>query len=203
MARFLYLSTGAREAIEKIKQWETARLMVTIGDVYANDLENLGSYDALLIGTHVDQRRLAARSDRIAAYLEQGGKVVANGHVAYPYLPQITAFRAVANYSVNDLVVRRHVAHPVWDGIPVEDLSQRRGVSGFYARGWHMPPHGARVVHTIGNAERPVDFIYRVGKGQVLFHGGNDLWSLADAGTTASRLAPQLLEWAATREDRQ
>ena len=96
---------------------------------------------------------------------------------------------------VEDLDVRRAAPHPVWDGVAVEDLTSRRGVVGFYARGWHAPPEGARILHTIGPAELPVDFVYRVGAGRVLFHGGNDLWTFA-ANTSTRRLTPQLLAWA-------
>ncbi len=70
-------------------------------------------------------------SDRLATYLENGGTIVANGHIAYPFLPRMTPFRPIPNYRVEDLIVRRHIAHPIWEGVTVEDLSRRRGVTGF------------------------------------------------------------------------
>lgn len=200
MRKLLFLSSGARETVEKIEAWSSEDTPIEIGDVYGEDLEKLDLYQAVLIGVHVDQRRLASRKDRLTAYLERGGIVIANGHVAYPFLPQMTHFHSIPHYRVEDLEVRRHVAHPIWEGVSVDDLTRRRGVSGFYARGWHAPPDGAEIIHTIGEAERPVDFIYTVGAGRVLFHGGNDLWSFADSKTSADRLAPQLLEWAFSRE---
>jgi hypothetical protein len=200
MRKLLFLSSGARETVEKIEVLISEDTPIEIGDVYGEDLEKLDLYQGVLIGAHVDQRRLASRKDRIAAYLERGGTIIANGHVAYPFLPQMTQFHPIPHYRLEDLEVRRHDAHPIWEGVSVDDLTRRRGVSGFYARGWHAPPSGAEIIHTIGKAERPIDFIYGVGMGRVLFHGGNDLWSFADRNTSAARLAPQLLEWAFSRE---
>ncbi|QAY94790.1 hypothetical protein CWB41_02740 [Methylovirgula ligni] len=195
MAQLLYLSSGAQETIEKIQCWSTPDAPITIGNIYSDLFKSLDAYDAILIGMHADQRRLAAHTGELAAYLERGGTIVANGHVAYPYLPQIAPFQPIPDYRRDDLIVYRDSLHPVWDGVATEDLSQRRGVAGFYARGWHAPPPSAQVIHSIGDARRPVDFMYRVGSGRVLFHGGNELWAFDDGTSTAGRLAPQLFAW--------
>jgi len=201
MTQFLYLSSGVQEAAEKMRRLSTPRTPIKIGSVYGRDLDELDNYNAILISIHVDQRRLAASAATIAAYLESGGTIVANGHIAYPYLPQLTPFQPIPNYRLADLIVYRHIAHPIWEGVATKDLSQRRGVGGFYARGWHSPPAGAQIIHSIGDTLRPVDFIYRVGAGRVLFHGGNDLWSFADPDSSTACLAAQLFDWL-WREDR-
>lgn len=195
----LLLSSGARETRERFAERVAGQANVAFADLQAGDLDGLDTYGAIFVGCHVDQRRLATQVDRLAVYLEHGGTVVANGHVAYPFLPGLTPFRSLGRYKVEDLEVRRPAPHPVFDGVAVEDLTSRRGVVGFYARGWHAPPAGARILHTIGSAELPVDFVYRVGSGRVLFHGGNDLWTFA-ADTSTRRLVPQLLAWALFEE---
>ena len=45
-----------------------------------------------------------------------------------------------------------------------------------------------------------MDFVYRVGAGRVLFHGGNDLWQYAGATDTTGRIVPQLLDWLFLKE---
>lgn len=167
---------------------------ITAHDLYGLQEIDLTKFGSLLISMHIDQRFLASRAEQIESFLQDGGTVMANGHLAYPFLPGVTGFHALENYGLGDLVVRRLVDHPVWAGVSEDDLTFRRGVAGFYGRAWHDPPEGATIVHALGVHNRPLDFIYRVGKGRVLFHGGNDLWQYGSADSTA-RIVPQLLQW--------
>jgi hypothetical protein len=164
-------------------------------DTYALGDVDLDPFAALLISMHSDQRFLATRARQIEDYLAQGGTVIANGHFAYPFLPRMTGFHAIDDYKLDDIAVVRLVDHPIWQGIAVRDLTFRRGVAGFYGRVWHAAPQGASVIHALGRADRPLDFIYPVGRGRVLFHGGNDLWQFG-AGAN-EQLVPQLMQWIA------
>ncbi|GLK67329.1 hypothetical protein [Hansschlegelia plantiphila] len=150
---------------------------------------------------HADQRFLASRAERIASFLDAGGTVVANGHVAYPFLPGIDSARTSPNSRLDDLRILRLASHPIWEGVSGEDLTFRKGVAGFYGRAWHEPPPGALVVNAVGAPERALDILYPVGHGRVLLHGGNDLWQFGAMDSTA-RLAPQFLEWLLAPEDR-
>lgn len=150
---------------------------------------------ALVLGMHCDQRHLAARAGMIAEFLARGGRVVASGHHAYPFLPGIGDFQSMPQPTLADLMVHRLADHPVWAGVEAKDLTFRRGVAGFYGRGWHEPPGDALVINGIGPDRRPLDFLYRVGAGAVLFHGGNDLTGYGGAGDTSGRILPQLLDW--------
>jgi len=164
------------------------------------DLEhtNLLGYRALLIGLHADQRYLATRRAQLEAFLAAGRVVVFCGHVAEPFLPELQPFQPIEGYTLDDLDVVREAEHPVWDGVAVEDLSRRRGVAGFYGRGANPPPAGATVIHTLGPNRAPVDFIHRpAAGGWLLVHAGADLWNYAPDATTAGRIAPQLIDWAA------
>jgi hypothetical protein len=162
-------------------------------DVYTLPEIDLGTFDALLISMHSDQRFLATRARQIEAYLTGGGTVVANGHFAYPFLPRMRGFHAIDNYKIDDIKVLRLEDHPIWHGVAADDLTFRRGVAGFYGRVWHEAPPDAQVIHALGRADRPLDFVYPVGRGRVLFHGGNDLWQFGGG----NQLVPQLWRWIA------
>lgn len=191
----LALSYGFPDgAMAKLAAHPDAMGKIASRDVYALDRLDLGDYGALLISMHLDQRYLASRAVQIESFLRDGGTVIANGHVAYPFLPGMTGVHALENYGLRELAVKRLIDHPIWQGVSEHDLTFRRGVAGFYGRAWHDPPEGAVVVHALGVADRPVDFIYAVGKGRVLFHGGNDLWQYG-GGDSAGRILPQLLRW--------
>lgn len=168
--------------------------IATVG-MYELDGVRLQDYRSVLVGMHVDQRYLAARRDRLDGFVAAGGTIHASGHVAHPYLAGLSRFEPLEGYRVEDLAVTNEASHPVWQGVEMADLSFRKGVAGFYARGGHAPPGGARLIQTIGPRRLPVDFEYRLGAGRVLFHGGNDLWTYLGTGTSADRMVPQLFDW--------
>lgn len=164
-------------------------------DMYDLPTADLSDVRGLLLGMHCDQRLLARLQPRLTDFVQRGGRVAACGQVARPFLPGLARFVPLHSYRLADLVVYRLAAHPVWEGVALDELTYRRGVAGFYGRGHHPPPEGALVVNGLGAARLPLDFIYPLGQGRVLFHGGNDLWGYASEATTASRLTPQLLAW--------
>ncbi|MGD4056804.1 hypothetical protein QT595_22570, partial [Xanthomonas citri pv. citri] len=151
---------------------------------------DLHDFSVLFVSMHSDQRFLAARASQIEDYLVRGGVVVANGHHAYPYLPRMAGFHTIDGYKLSDITVLRLAEHPIWHGIDPHDLTFRRGVSGFYGRVWHDAPPDALVIHALGHPGLPVDFIYPVGDGRVLFHGGNDLWTF---GGEDQQLVPRIM----------
>jgi len=189
-------------SLHALQRNETAKGRVVLQDIYSLDASVLENFQALLISMHCDQRFLASHAGSIDRFLQEGGTVVANGHLAYSFLPKVHAFHPIDNYRVEDLAIIRLVDHPIWDGVSERELTFRRGVAGFYGRVWHEPPPGAVVVHALGRSDRPVDFIYSVGQGRVLFHGGNDLWQFG-GGDTTSRILPQFFKWLFNEDSRQ
>lgn len=195
MTPILILSCGqSRDPVAAFDAVDGARQRVIAKDLY--DLPDLAleRFSSLLISMHSDQRFLASCTAQIAAFLDRGGTVVANGHVAYPFLSGLTCCRTIEGCGVKDLQIERIAEHPVWTGVAADELTFRRGVAGFYGRVWHEAPAGAQVIHALGRPERPVDFMWAVGRGRVLFHGGNDLWQFG-AGDTTARIVPQLIDW--------
>ena len=191
----LVLSFGySEDPLGAFAEIAAAKDRIVSRDLYALPEVQLEQFSSLLISMHSDQRFLAVQGDQIAAFVRNGGAVVANGHFAYPFLPGMTGFHTVEDCRLQDLTVVRVVDHPIWAGVSERDLTFRRGVAGFYARVWHDAPAGASVIHALGHGERPIDILYSIGRGRILFHGGNDLWQFRGADTTA-RIVPQLLQW--------
>lgn len=195
MTNVLALTCGHPDgSFAQLKSVDDGRELL-LADEYQLDALPLERHRALLISMHADQRHLAGRRDRLDAFVRGGGTIVANGHVAYDFLEGLSPFQAIENYRLADLMVNSESHHAVWAGVASRELTFRRGVAGFYGRGWHRPPDGATVLHSLGARRRPLDFTYRLGAGCVLFHGGNDLWQYASGGDSTARIAPQLLRW--------
>ncbi len=151
---------------------------------------------AILIEAHVDQRALLTHRAVLRTHLDAGGTVVFNGHLVYPIFEELAPFRVAAGRGVKDLIVERVHAHPVFAGVSCDDLSFRRGVAGFYGRGANPAPAGAVVLHRLRQDGSPLDWVWqRPAGGQVFMHGGNTCWMYIDDGTSAARIAPQMLDW--------
>ena len=167
---------------------------ILLRDIYSLPGIDLNDFSVLFVSMHSDQRFLAARALQIEQFLVRGGVVVANGHHAYSYLPRMAGFHTIHHYRLSDITVLRLTDHPIWHGIDPRDLTFRRGVSGFYGRVWHEAPPDAQIIHALGKPDMPLDFIYPVGRGHVLFHGGNDLWTF---GGEDKQLASRIMQWVA------
>lgn len=161
---------------------------------------NLTCFGTIFVSAHTDQRAFSACSQQITAFLDTGGILVFNGHIAYPFLPELAPFVPVPGSSLNLLQVRRTGEHPVFADVDPQDLTFRRGVAGFYGRGHNPPPEGAMVLHRLSGGDAPLDWVWeRPAGGTVLMHGGNDLWMYADDPSSAARIAPQLVAWVTTQ----
>lgn len=172
-------------------------------DHYALHTTALDPFRAVLLPAHLDQRYLGEIAPVIAAFLDRGGRLVFNGHVAWPMLRELRPFVPLASLHLEDLQVHRLADHPVFAGVDTRHLTYRRGVAGFYARGHNPPPDGAVLLMGVGQEKVPCDWVLRRPQGgEILCHAGNDLWMYIDADDTAGRLVPQLIAWAGRERDR-
>ncbi|MGW0252067.1 hypothetical protein ACWDYH_36125 [Nocardia goodfellowii] len=183
-------------------------------DLYDLPDADLATVTGIYLAADIDQEFLADHRKWLGRFVADGGRVVVNGHVQRVFVDGLTRWRKLDFRKPADLALTRVSEHPVWAGfdprvflyntgtpgpLPFEEL-ERIGVAGFYGRGYYLDlPDEARVIHTIGPTACPIDYVYSLGAGQVLVHGGNDLLQFAgaDRGTTA--LAGQLLSWLGQR----
>lgn len=163
-------------------------------DLYRLADLDLEPYRALHVSGMVDQEFLWQQRDVIAGFLEAGKVVVFCGHLLHPWLPGCGTFVPAPATSHRDYVVHIVAPHPIYEGVDPRDLTYRRGVAGFFARGHHPAPPGAEVLATLAGGQ-PITWIDRsTTRGTVFVHAGNDLIGFAD-DSTAARLGPQLLDW--------
>lgn len=190
----LLLKTGPAVA----RLWSDASLSARIDcvDQYAlRDIE-LRDYAGLILSMHADQRWIASLADLLQEYLLNGGAIAFNGHIAYPFLPDLRPFVPMKISGVGDFAVETQQDHPVFVGLDPARMNCRRGVAGFWGRGCNPPPEGAVVLQTLGQGTVPVDWIYHPAAGGRLFvHSGNDLWTNFERPEDNMRIAHQLVSW--------
>lgn len=150
------------------------------GRVERLDCYRLGStdvtrYPALIITPSVDQEHLARQRRVIRGYLDGGGVVVFGGHLHRDWLPGASAFVPLANRSPSGYLVVEVADHPIFRGTSPEELTFRRGVAGFFARGHHPVPAGAEVLTRLSGGE-PATYLDRVSTaGTVVVQATSDL----------------------------
>ncbi len=162
-------------------------------DCYALATSDLGAYVGLIVPTMVDQEFLHRHRKLLRAYLDGGGVIAFSGQLHRPWLPGAGFFEPKRTSSFRDYEVSIVADHPIFSGVEASELTYRRGVAGFFARGYHRPPPGAEILVAFSSGE-PVVYVDRVTTGgTLLVHSGNDLLYLT--GSSASRVPRQLLAW--------
>ncbi len=181
--------------LEQQVQHPLIRQEVAAFDMYEFPGVDLTPYVGLIVPGSVDQELLHREQQRIREFLDDGKVLVFSGHLFRAWLPGGSAFVPKAIRSLCDYTVRAVTPHPIFDGVRPEDLTFRKGVAGFFARGHHPSPRGAEVLLALEGGE-PIVYVDRqTTGGTILVHAGNDLWGLAGDETTAERVVPQLFRW--------
>lgn len=177
----------------------SVRDLVQRVDCYDLPALDLGRYRGLVAEGMIDQEFLYRHRQLIGDYLDRGGTVVFGGHLLRPWLPGAGMFVPKVITSFGDYEVRIVSDHPIFAGVDAHDLTYRRGVAGFFARGHNPPPTGAVVLAELAGGE-PVVYLDRVTTaGVIVVHSGYGLLGYSTGETTAARVAPQLLAWISQR----
>lgn len=164
-------------------------------DCYGLDAAALAGRAGLVVPPTVDQEHLMTCRALVEGHLAGGGVVVFGGHLFRPWLPGARPFVPLTVTSHHDYEVDRVADHPVFAGVRAADLTFRRGVAGFFARGHHPPPPGATVLVRLRGGV-PVTYVDRVTTpGTILVQATCDLLAFAGADTAAGRITGQLLDW--------
>ncbi len=181
--------------VEQQRQYPLVRDEVEAIDIYDLPDVDLSRFLGLFVPGLADQEFLLWERERIRAFLDDGKVLVFSGHLFRPWLPGGSAFVPKAIRSVRDYTVQVARPHPIFEGVEPQDLTFRKGVAGFFARGHHPPPDGVEVLLTLAGGEPIVYLDRRSTRGTILAHAGNDLLGYAGSETTAGRIVPQLLRW--------
>ncbi len=164
-------------------------------DIYELPDLDLDHFSGLLIPGSADQEWLHLHRGLIEAFLDEGRVVVFCGHLFRPWLPGAGSFVPKRIDSFRDYTVNIVQSHPVFAGVKPEELTFRKGVAGFFARGHHPPPPEAEILLALVDGE-PITYLdSSSSRGTILLHSGNDLWGYTGDETTAGRIMPQLLRW--------
>lgn len=151
---------------------------------------------AILVTMHQDLRWLERNRLLLESFTARGGTLVVQGQAAYRYHEALSIYEPFPRPGLADYPVTRLRSHPVFDGLDFDLLNLRKGVAGFYTRGSNPPPDGATVITAMAEGRVPVDWMLPWGKGGLLVHSGNDVWTTFEDPEANLDFARRLIAWA-------
>jgi hypothetical protein len=167
-----------------------AAMPVTAIDLDDLPTAELAPFAGLILAGRSDQSLLAAMQDRLRGYLDKGRVVVFSGQLTHDWLPGATAFEPGPQRDGEPGPPRLH-DHPIFSGVSPDDL----GANFLYSNGRHRLPVGVDVIAQRADGT-PGAYVDRASSGgTVLLHGGANLLANATTGSSAARIAPQLIDW--------
>jgi len=152
-------------------------------DMYDLPNTDLSAYVGLIITNYVDEDFMMAHKRLFEDYLNNGGVIFSFAEMSQSYLP-------------NAPIWYRSPIATMFEGIDPYDLNYRRGVKGFFTRGYFKElPDGAEVI-VEDQLGAPIIYVDRASTNGTLFVGsGTDLYQVyRDEESSANRLPAQILD---------
>lgn len=164
-------------------------------DQYELPAANLRRYICLLIGGSCDQEFLTKHREIVRAFLDDGKVLVFGGHLFRPWLPGGSDFipREIKRHTDYHITILQE--EPFFMGVNPLELTYRKGVAGFFARGHHPLPEGAIPLLALPGGE-PTLYIDRTStKGTLLVSSGATLLGFDRFEDSTRPITGRLLSW--------
>lgn len=157
---------------------------------------DLNTYDGLIISTHVDEYFMTEHDNQLQDYLKSGGVIFTLAEKSMTWLQQVPDWKR-SPVPLKDREVHIHnTDNGLFENIHPEHLEYRKGVRGFFSRGYfETVPKGAEVLITDQN-EDVIMYVDRTSSNGTIYAGaGTDLYRIyTDEDNSANQAGLQMLE---------
>ena len=169
---------------------------VTNLDQYELATADLSLFNVLVITDFIDQEYLLEHKNIIEEFLGEGKIVVACTHIFRPWLPGTNLFMPKNIYKHSDYEMQVVKADSFFRGVDMNELAYRKGVSGFYSRGYHPLTNKDVEVLLSFLDGTPITYIDRsTTNGTIVAHSARDLLTYATGENTTQLISKQFMEW--------
>lgn len=163
--------------------------------------QHLQDASGLITTMHLDQLSMMAFSSELEAFLSRGGRWFFNGHIMRPLVFNLENYIPIKAAGKNDLALTALEEHMVFNAVDRSTLGVRKGVAGFYGRGYNPMPKDALAITGVGDEKLPLDWHWNCPKGGQMFsHAGNDLQSVAETKQASQVLTQNIINWVMAEE---
>lgn len=166
--------------------------------LYEYDVEftDLTAFEGIIITNHVDEDYLVEHKQQLEDYLNQGGVIFSLTEISEPFIPNIGIWKR-SPIPLKDREVRIiNTEYPLFKNIEKEHLEARKGVRGFFSRGYFetIPAH-AEILVTDQNDDVMFYVDRESTKGTIFAGAGTDLYRLyVNENNTATKVSQNMLD---------
>jgi hypothetical protein len=174
------------------KEYEKCIDTISQYELISTDLK---PYKAIIFSMYIDQYILCSFKNELRAFLKENKKVFFNGHIIKPFFDELKSFIPINRPTLEEFKIVHLKEHPIYKNIDIKKLNKRKGVAGFYSRGENPPPKNADIITAIKGGSVSVDWEYKLGKGCLYVHSGNDLWTCMEKEDDNYILFNNIINW--------
>ncbi|MEQ6354568.1 hypothetical protein ABNX05_08075 [Lysinibacillus sp. M3] len=165
--------------------------------LYLYDLPytDLRAYTGLIITNLVEEQFLLEHKDVLNQYLSQGGVIFSLTETSLPWLVGVPSWkRSPIPLKDREIIIKEPI-HPLFAGIDAYDINYRKGVRGFFSRGYFekIPLHAEVLVTDQSGAT--IIYVDRDSTNGTIFAGaGTDIYRVfIDEDNSSRYLSLQML----------
>ena len=187
-----YVSTDIQ--FTRLNEIDHKRGLVSL-NLYDLPYADLSVYAGIIITNFIEEAYLLEHKKHLEQYLQGGGVVFSLAEIFLPWLPGCGNWKR-SPIPLKDREIRlREPVHSMFAGIDPYDLNYRKGVRGFFSRGYFdaIPKHAEVLVED--QEEKPIIYVDRHTTNGTIFAGaGTDLYRFGMEESSASVLGGQMLD---------
>ncbi|MDG0842143.1 hypothetical protein M4L39_01735 [Staphylococcus equorum] len=172
-------------------------------NVYDLPNTNLNTFDGVIISNHIDEPYLLAHDDILTDYINQGGVIFTLVEKSLPWLNCVSSWERSPIPLKDRALEVKATDNGLFENIKVKDLEYRRGVRGFFSRGYfETVPEQAKVLIT-DQEQKPIVYVDRTHKGTIYAGAGTDMYRIYTyEDNTSNQMGLQMLKAIRTEASR-
>ncbi|MFY0519401.1 hypothetical protein [Lysinibacillus sphaericus] len=174
---------------------EDRRRGLTFLYLYDLPYADLRAYAGLIITNLVEEQFLLEQKILLDQYLKQGGVIFSLTETSLPWLTGVPNWKRSPIPLKDREIIITEPMHPIFADIDAYDINYRKGVRGFFSRGYfeNIPLHG-EVLITDQSGAVIIYVDHDSTNGTILAGAGTDIYRVfIDEDNTSSKLSVQML----------
>lgn len=153
------------------------------------------AYAGVIITNFVEEAFLLEHKSIIENYLKDGGVVLSQTENFLPWLPGCGNWMR-SPISLKDREIRlTEPVHPIFTGIDPYDLNYKKGVRGFFSRGYLEAPEHSEVIVEDQEGKAIIYIDRKTTGGTIVAGAGTDLYRFGIRENSSRVLREQILNW--------
>lgn len=192
MKPIAYISTDIQFTRLKDIDRENGLVFLQLYDIPFADLS---AYAGVIVTNFVEEAFLLEHKETIENYLNDGGVILSQTENFLPWLPGCGNWMR-SPISLKDREIRlTEPVHPMFSGIDPYDLNYKKGVRGFFSRGYLEAPEHSEVIVEDQEGKAIIYIDRKTTGGTIVAGAGTDLYRFGIKENSSRVLPKQILNW--------